>query len=79
MPDCIKRGFPVAKYLSQFCIHNNEHTRYKQELFGYEPGVKSDHLRACLLRLIIKSASHKDAIYLTDGALTLCLLKLHFH
>ena len=35
LPDCIKRGFRVAKYLSQFCIRNKEHTRYKQDLFGY--------------------------------------------
>ena len=88
LPEGIKRGFRLAKYLTQFCIYDNHELNHepsiiikldKREytLFGYEPRIKSYHIRVCLLHLLIQSAGHRDAIHLTDSVLALCLLKMY--
>ena len=81
LPDGIRRGFRLAKYLTQLFIFDDSMLLSEsvtlQKTFGFKLRIKSYHLRVCLMHLLIQSQGHSDVSYLTDSVLALCLLEMY--
>ena len=81
----VRQGYKIAKYLIQL-PYGSCHAyiqpsicsadKLDQSLYGYEPMMKSYHLRCLLLHLLIHTHDTPFASQLTGGTLALCLLDM---